>query len=188
MLRFILASITGLAVSAALALNTAHAQDILVSAYHLDMIENPSEPARWWKQINPQDGEAILNTIATDYGYPGGGTTVINTVNAVIGHSDHGEDHKGWFQSPVGYTVCSAYVQNPSVNCNGTFAGSYRSADDPNSGGIDGLHYYIVVPVPNIGGGRCWAEGTVVITFVNAIKKPQFPCHRSGEIAFHYGR
>jgi hypothetical protein len=104
--------------------------------------------------------------------------------------SNAGNEHKGVIQAPVGYTVCRAYAKNPSVNCNGTLTGSYRTADDPGSGGYDGLHYYIVVPTPGIGAGRCWVDATIVVEFLRATpgNRSRHNCDQSGTIAFHYGK
>jgi len=185
-----------LAISAvALLSQTAHpasaqSPEILVDARHLDQVENPSELDRWRKVVDSQEVRAIGDAITTYYGCAGCYSMVGDGINTIVPLPSSGEEHKGVIQAPVGYTVCRAYVQNPSVNCNGTFTGSYRTADDPNSAHLDGLHYYIVVPKPAIGAGRCWVDGTVVVEFALASpgNREKLKCHASGTVAFHYGK
>jgi hypothetical protein len=171
----------------------AAAEDVLVVAKHIDQVENPRELEKLWKEvINTPVAKTVADAVVSLYtGCVGCTTVAINFINTNVVHfRDAGEEHVGAIQAPVGYTVCRAYVMSPSVNCNGTFTGSYRRADDPASGKIDGLHYYIVVPRPAAFGGRCWVEGTIVVTFINArADNPLWPkCAKSGEIAFHYGK
>ena len=184
-LTFLLAPIVALPKVAA-------TEDVLVLAKHIDKVENPRELERSWKDTtNP----AILETVKEMLPFTGCADcpdTVIEFIDDVkVEHlRDAGEEHVGAIKAPDGYTVCRAYVISPSVNCNGTFTGSYRRANDPGSGKIDGLHYYIVVPRSSVVGGRCWVEGTIVITFIEArAGNPlRSKCANSGEIAFHYGK
>jgi hypothetical protein len=184
-----------LAISAAALLSQAahpaNAQSpLLVDARHLDQVENPSELDRWRKVLDTQEVRAIGDAITTYYGCVGCYSMVGDGINEIVPLPSGGEEHKGVIQAPVGYTVCRAYVKDPSVNCDGTFTGSYRTADDPNSANLDGLHYYIVVPTPAIGAGRCWVDGTVVVEFALASpgNRERLKCAASGTIAFHYGK
>ncbi|MER8977195.1 MULTISPECIES: hypothetical protein [unclassified Mesorhizobium] len=192
MRSFVFASLTVAATITALPLNAAPKKDILAVAERLNKVENPSEIDRWWTSvINTDEGKFVLDIVATYFGYPGGGTAVVEGIDAIVGpHRDEGNQHWGTIQAPVGYTVCTAFVRDPSLNCNGTFSGTLRTADHPDSGRIDGLHWYMVVPRPHeVGGGRCWVDGTVVVTFVRAEKKPQFQCHPvNGAREFAYGK
>jgi hypothetical protein len=165
-------------------------QEILVDAIHLDQVENPAELDRWRKVLDTQEVRAIGDAVSTYYGCVGCYSMVGNVINTIKPLSNAGNEHKGVIQAPVGYTVCRAYAQNPSVNCNGTLTGSYRTADDPASGNYDGLHYYIVVPTPGIGAGRCWVDATVVVEFLRATpgNRSRHNCAASGTIAFHYGK
>lgn len=186
-------SVAALSVAMMLDCATAIAQQskMLASVYDLNIVESPSEFDRWWREIiNTPEGKAALDAVAAYFGCEGCGTAFVEGVNAVRQQRDEGNEHKGWIQAPVGYTICRAWVVDPSVNCNGTFTGSYRRADDPASGGIDGLHYYMVVPTPRIGAGRCWVDGDVNVTFALAQSENEYlsKCGQSGEIAFHYGK
>jgi hypothetical protein len=143
-------------------------QEILVDARHLDKVENPSEIGRWQKVLSTPEVQAIGDAVTTAYGCVGCYSMVATGVNTVVPLSNAGNDHKGVIQAPVGYTVCRAYAKDPSLNCDGTLTGSYRTADDPGSGGYDGLHWYIVVPTPGIGKGSCWVEATIVVEFLRA--------------------
>jgi hypothetical protein len=170
---------------------SASAQDILVEARNLDHVNNPAELERWWTDVEDTTVvKAIGEAVASYYGCRGCVTAFHNAVNNVVHFSNGPQDFSGAIQSPNGYTVCRAYVMNPSVNCNGTFTGSYRTAKDPHSGGIDGLHWYMVVPRPGLFAGRCWANGTVVVEFARAsLPNPAVAkCGETGTIAFHYGR
>jgi hypothetical protein len=164
--------------------------EILITARHLDQVENPSEVDRWRKVIDDQEVRVIGDAVTTYYGCVGCYSMVGDAINNIVPFGANGQEHKGVIQAPVGYTVCRAYVKNPSVNCNGTFNGSYRTADDPNSARYDGLHWYMVVPTPGIGGGRCWSEGTIVVEFIKASpgNREKRQCHKSGEVAFQYGK
>jgi hypothetical protein len=173
-------------------INNASAQDVLVQAVNLDHVNNPGDFARWWHDVEDTTiVRSIGEAVASYYGCVGCVTALHNGVNNLLHFNLNGpQDFSGAIRSPEGYTVCHAYVMNPSVNCNGTFTGSYRTADDPHSANIDGLHWYIVVPRPRVGAGRCWVNGTVVVSFVRAT--PDNPerskCGKTGTIAFHYGK
>jgi hypothetical protein len=184
----------GLGVSPSIAQN-GPTKDVVVVAQDLSRVENPSEIERWWTSVfNTQEGKAILDGVALYFGYPGGGTAAIEGINAITGpKKDAGNEHWGTIQAPKDYTVCIAKVHNPSLNCNGTFTGVLRTADHRDSGGIDGLHWYMVVPQPGLGGGKCWANGAVEVTFVRASKKAQFgdkchPVNTNTPAEFHYGK
>lgn len=169
---------------------SAAAPKILVAAQHLDQVENPSEIQRWRKVVDSREARAIGDAVTSYYGCVGCYSMVGNVINKISPIPTGSEEHKGAIQSPSGFTICRAYVKDPSVNCNGTFTGTYRTADDPNSGKIDGLHWYIVVPKPAIAAGRCWVDGTVVVEFVKATanNRKHMKCHQSGQMAFHYGK
>jgi hypothetical protein len=111
-------------------------------------------------------------------------------INKIVPLPSSGESHNGVIQAPVGYIVCRAYVKDPSVNCNGTFTGCFRTAVDKDSAHLDGLHWGMVVPKPGIGAGRCWVDGTVVVEFIKASpgNRAKMKCHATGEVAFHYGK
>jgi hypothetical protein len=113
---------------------------IYVNALHLDHVENPSELDRWRKQVlDTKETRAIGDTITSYYGCTGCYSMVGNALNKVAPLPSGGIEHKGVIQAPPGYTVCRAYAKSPSVNCNGTLTGSYRTADDPVSAHLDGL-------------------------------------------------
>ena len=162
--------------------------DILIEARNLHHANNPAALERWWQDV--EDTAGIGEAVASAYGCVGCVTAFYKAVNNVVHFSNGPQDFSGAIQSPVGYTICRANVMNPSVNCNGTFTGSYRTADDPNSASIDGLHWYIVVPPPGLFQDACWANGTVVVEFARAT--PDNParskCGKSGTVAFHYGK
>jgi len=165
----------------------------LVDAKQINQVENSRELELLWTQvINTPLAKTIADAVVTFYtGCAGCTTTGINFINANIVHfNDDGETHVAAMQAPVGYTICHAYVMDPSVNCDGTFTGTYRKATDPASAHIDGLHYYLVVPKPAAFAGRCWVNGTIVATFVYAgSENPQLAtCGQSGAVAFHYGK
>lgn len=172
--------------------NCANAQEVLVTAENLDHVENPSDLERVWKVVDTSQAKLIGDAIATYYGCPGCVTASFKFIDDahVIHFGDSGIEHRGAIQAPVGYTVCRAYVMNPSVNCNGTFTGYYCTADDPHCAHIDGLHWYIVVPQPGIGQGRCWVDGTVVVEFLQATpgNRVQHNCGQPNTVAFHYGK
>lgn len=170
----------------------ANAQEVLVVAKNLDTVNNPAELERVWRVIDTDQVKLVGDAIAAYYGCPGcvsASFAFIDNAN-VLHFSDAGEDHKGAIQAPVGYTICRAYVLSPSVNCGGTFTGYYCTADHPNCAHIDGLHWYMVVPRPGVGQGRCWANGTVVVEFLNATpgNRAQHNCGQPFTVAFHYGR
>lgn len=167
---------------------SAQGTDILVDARRLNKVENPSELDRWRKVIDAREARLIGDAITSYYGCVGCYSRVGDAINTIVPLPAGGEEHKGVVQAPVGYTVCRAYVKNPSVTCNGTFTGSYRTANDPNSANLDGLHWYMVVPKPKPGKGRCWVDGTVVVEFVKAEIRSKMKCRSTGEIAFHYGK
>jgi hypothetical protein len=172
------------AASLTIASNHANAQDTLVVAKRLDIVENPNLPMSAWKAISSQEAQTIFSALGwTEL------RSAIQFVNALnlVNFGGSGEEHKGAIQAPPGYTVCHAVVPGgASITCGGTFAGSYRTADDPNSANIDGLHYYIVTPKARAFQGRCWSDGTIVVTFVQAALRSQFNCGQSGEVAFYY--
>ena len=115
-----------------------------------------------------------------------------NTINHISPNNQGSEEHHGVIQAPVGYTVCRAYLVEPtSVTCNGTLTGGYRTADDPNSGRMDGLHWYMVVPHPaGIGPGRCWVDAGIRVEFLRATpgNRQRRNCGASGDVAFHMGK
>ena len=160
----------------------ANAQDTVVLAKHLDIVEEPNLPVSAWKAISSPVAQQILSAVG--WTELRAGIQLIKSLG-LISFEDRGEEHKGAIQSPNGYSVCHAKVENPSVNCGGTFAGSYRTWDDPANGGVDGLHYYIVVPQPGAFSGRCWSEGIILITFVPAYRRSQFNCAPTGTVAFY---
>lgn len=191
--RFVIISASSLFFMPWSSLCFAQTKDVLMTAQRLNKVENPSEIARWWTSvINTKEGKAIADMLATSFGYPRGGAAAIEGIAAIVGPGRNaGNEHWGTIQAPVGYTACTAFVREPSVNCNGTFTGVLRTADHSQSGGIDGLHWYMVVPRPNIGAGRCWVDGIVVVTFVRASKKADFKCQTpnvTSSPAFHYGK
>lgn len=174
---------------------SAHAQEhkVLYSTYRLNIVENPGEFSRWWNNvIDTQEGRAAANTVAAFFDCIGCGTAIIEGVNSlnIVEQRHEGNEHVGYLQSPSGYRLCKSWVVDPSLNCNGTFTGRYRSAADPGGGHVDGLHYYLVVPAPREGGGRCWVDGLVNMAFIE--DKPDNPlaadCLQSVSIAFHYGK
>jgi hypothetical protein len=163
------------------------AQETLVVAKNIDHVEQPNLLQQLWKTVDSDQAKAILATLG--WSEVLGGVELLDQVN-VIHFSDSGIDLSGAIQAPVSYTVCHAYIKDPSVNCNGTLTGSYRTADDPHSAKIDGLHYYIVVPKPAAFAGRCWVNGTIIVTFIKADPgaRSKFNCGQTGTIAFHYGK
>ena len=166
------------------------AGEILVDVRRLDRVENPSEFERWRRVLDTQEARYVGDAVTSYFGCVGCYSLVGDGLNRIVPLQSSGEEHRGVIQAPIGYTVCRAYVRSPSVNCNGTFTGSYRTADDPNSAMLDGLHFYIVVPKPRIGAGRCWVNGTVVVEFVRATpgNRQRRNCASSGSVAFHYGK
>jgi hypothetical protein len=164
--------------------------EILVEARHLEQVENPGEIDRWRKVIDAQEVRAIGDAVTTYYRCTGCYSMVGDAINTTVPLKDAGNEHSGVIQAPVSYTVCRAYGKDQSLNCNGTLTGSYRTADDKNSGGHDGLHWYIVVPKPGVGHGRCWVDATIVVEFLYASpgNREKHNCGKTGTIAFHYGK
>lgn len=194
----------------------AFAQDpeFLVDVRRLNKVENPTDISVWVgyngncqpgsPRCAPNDESRnsviwISDRPATEFA-----TTPIGPVNSNIYVEKDGNSYRGWIQAPVDYTVCKAAVNQfdgnrpadsfrggygPSLNCGNTFNASYRTADDPESAKIDGLHFYMVVNKPKLFGGRCWVDGVVTVTFVRASSKNKYDfCRKSGEIAWTYGK
>jgi hypothetical protein len=186
---------------------------VVAATYHMDTVENPSEGSRWWKLIDTPQGAAVLNAGGAALGLPGAGTAALkigDKIPGIGGNSavtdirnvglnavsitnvrDAGEEHTGAFRAPQGYSVCNAICGSPSVNCNGTLAGSLRTKDDPASGGFDAFWYYVVVPKPGIGAGKCWAEcNPLRVTFVRYDLRASFAgtCGKTGSVPFYDSR
>jgi hypothetical protein len=148
---------------------TAINEDIVIVAKRLEQVENPAVLENFCKNLDTAQGKKVADTLTTYfYNCKDCGTKAIENVDADVGHTkDTDIEHSGYIQSPVNYTVCHAYAEDTSVSCNGTFTGSYRTADDRGSqtsnGRIDGLHWYIVVPKPaGLFPGGCSVKGTVL--------------------------
>jgi hypothetical protein len=155
---------------------------LIVTQKHLDKVESPD--AKYWIDIIKVAGSAI----ATAYGYPEAAVAIQDIPSR--NSKDQGNEHWGHIQAPVGYTTCDAYVVDPSLTCNSTFTGVIRTADHPGSGGIDGLHWYIVVPKPSGAfPGRCWVDGYVVVIFADASQGRPSSCKAANNgPTFHYGK
>lgn len=179
----------------------AKAQDFQVDVRRLDQVENPSELQRWGHIADTPEGKALIAIGLSYFGVPPAyAATAATAITAAMGNFPaSGTSHVGYIQAPVGYTVCHAEVHQwdpnkpdhiggygPSLNCGNTFNATYRTADDPHSANIDGLHWYMVVNRPGIGAGSCWVDGMVSVFFVKYEKKGNYNCAHSGDVAWTY--
>jgi hypothetical protein len=166
-------------------------KDTLIFAAHLDKYKAPNAIESWRRLLDAKETRAVGDAITTFFDCPGCYSMVGDGINAVVPFSAEGNEYKGVVQAPAGYTVCHAVAKDPSLTCNGTLTGSYRTADDPKSAHYDGLHWYMVVAKPSgIGAGGCWVEATIVVEFIRATpgNRQRRKCPASGTIAFHYGK
>ncbi|RWE25220.1 MAG: hypothetical protein EOS41_12290 [Mesorhizobium sp.] len=103
-----------------------------------------------------------------------------------------GNQHWGYVQSPVGYTVCASRPTSEStLNHCATLTGVITTADkSPDH--IDGLHFYIVVPESGgIYGNGCKVDRKVVTLFVDASAgRPSYcqPANVYVPPTFHLGK
>ena len=155
---------------------------IVSTQKHLSHVESPD--GKYWIDVV----KVVASAIATYYGYPEAAVAIENIPS--VNSRNQGIEHWGYIQAPVGYTTCRSYVVEPSLTCDATFTGVIRTADHPDSGKIDGLHWYIVVPKPaGAFPGRCWVDGYVVVEFSDASKgRPEVcqPANDSSQPAFNY--
>jgi hypothetical protein len=117
-------------------------------------------------------------------------TQIISDVK-VVHFSDTGFGDQSAIVAPVGYTICHATMKDLSVTCNGSLTAVYRTAVDPDSRKIDGLHYSITYAKPDAAAvqpspGKCSIAGEIVVTFVELNRRSQFKCGETGSLAFQY--
>ena len=167
------------------------AQSTLVLVKNIDHVEHFSLLEKLWKSISQKKAEGILASIK----WPELKDPTLRVIdNATVVHfSDTDVEHKGAIKAPPGYTVCHADVKTPVVTCNGTFGGYYRTAEDQKSEGIDGLHYFLVVPEESLKAaqplpGKCLVDSTIIVTFVTKDASTRFNCSSTGMLAFQYGK
>ena len=182
-----------LAVSATLTSHAkvSRAQNTLVLAKNIDHVEHFSLLEQLWKSIDQKKVERILASLK----WPELKDPTLRIIDnaAVVHFSDTDVEHKGAIKAPIGYTVCHADVKAPIVTCNGTFGGYYRTAEDQNSEGIDGLHYFLVVPQESLEAvkplpGKCFVDATIIVTFVVKGLTTRFKCNSTGTLAFKQGK
>jgi hypothetical protein len=179
-----------------LCLTPALAQDTLVLVKDIDRVEHLNLLEKLWKAVDNATEKSLTSHIdwpelKTSPSFLGGVT--------VVHFSDTGFEDDGAIEAPVGYTICHATIREPSVTCNGWVTAEYRTAADPDSKKVDGLHYNVTFekpkptsekPNPTIAQpppGKCWLYGTMVVTFVLQSKRSTFKCGQTGTVAFHYG-
>lgn len=165
-----------------------NAQDVLVQKFMFNKIKHPNEIQFILTTITSDEFRAAASAIATAYGIPP--NVIVTTIGVAEAlrkaESKSGDELRGAFQSPPGYTICEAIWHNPSLNCGNTFNASYRRAK-AGGGGLDGLHWYGVVRRPRPGQGRCWIDGVVEIRFVKAEQRARYPCQPYGICAWLEG-
>jgi hypothetical protein len=165
------------------------AQDTLVLVKDIDRVEHLNLLEQLWKAVdNAKERSLISQMDWSELKVPAdfiGGVTVVH-------FSDSGFADDSAIEAPVGYTICHATIKEPSVTCSGSITAEYRTAADPGSKKIDGLHYNVAFEKPNPTvaqplPGKCWLYGTIVVTFVLQSKRSTFKCGETGTVAFHYG-
>jgi hypothetical protein len=167
------------------------AQSTLVLVKNIDHVEHFSLLEKLWKSIDPKKAGGILASLK----WPELKDPSIRIIDeaTIVHFSDTDIEHKGAIKAPAGYTVCHAEVKTPIVTCNGTFGGYYRTAEDKNSEGIDGIHYFLVVPEESLKTakplpGKCFVDATIIMTFVIKGVSTRFNCNSTGILAFQYGK
>jgi hypothetical protein len=113
--RFAIISASSMVLMSWSSLGFAQSKDVLMVAQRLNKVENPSEIDRWWTSvINTQEGKTIADMVATYFGYPGGGTTAIEGIAAIVGPGRNaGNEHWGTIKAPVDYTVMYRLCARP---------------------------------------------------------------------------
>jgi hypothetical protein len=147
---------------------SARAQDALVLIKNIDHVEHPNLLEKLWKVVDLKQEQVILSSL----GWPELKASLRFLDGANVVHFS-GADHedKVVIEAPVGYSICHAYLKDPSVTCSGTLTGEYGVAGESKNKNNDGLQFAIIFPKINPGEksplpGKCWLKGTVVMTFV----------------------
>src|SRR5579872_910080 len=176
----------------------ADAQLTLVLVKYIDHVEHPNLLEELWRDVDSSQRKVLLSEpnwpelkpIVAQHD-----TAPLEVPTHIIGgvkvahFSDTGfEDHSA-IETPIGYTICHAAMKDLSVTCNGSLSAVYRTAVDPDSKKIDGLHYTIVYAKPDAAAsqpspGKCSISGAIVVTFVVPNRRSQFKCGETGSIAF----
>jgi hypothetical protein len=167
------------------------AQSTLVLIKNIDHVEHFILLEKLWKPVDPKKTEGILASLK----WPELKDPSIRIIDGVtvVHFSDTDIEHKGAIKAPTGYTICHADVKMPSVTCNGTFGSYYRTVEDQNSEGIDGLHYFLVLPEKSLKAaqplpGKCFVDATIVATFVIKGAGARFKCGSTATLAFQSGK
>jgi hypothetical protein len=192
-MRALIAAAVILAVGTALTSypKISRAQSTLVLVKNLDHIEHFILLEKLWKPVDLKKTGGILASLK----WPELKDPSIRIIDGatVVHFSDTDIEHKGAIMAPTGYTICHADVKMPSVTCNGTFGSYYRTVQDQNSEGVDGLHYFLVVPETSLKAaqplpGKCFVDAIIVVTFVVKGTNNRFNCSSTGTLAFQSGK
>jgi|SRR5579863_5848311 len=166
----------------------AFAQETLVLVKDIERVEHLNLLEQLWKAVdNVKQRSVISQTDWPELKVPVdfvGGVTVVH-------FSDTGFTDESAIKAPVGYTICHAAIKEPLITCNGSITSVYRTAADPDSKNVDGLHLNISFDKPDPAAtqprpGKCWLSGTIIVTFVVQSKRSAFKCAETGATAFHY--
>jgi hypothetical protein len=178
----------------------ADAQVTLVLVKEIDHVEHLNLLDKLWRDVDASRHKVLLsepNWSEIKPVLPQHNTTplvvptqIISDVK-VIHFLDTGFEDQSTIVSPAGYTICHAAMKDLSVTCKGSLTAVYRTAIDPDSKKIDGLHYTITYTKPDAAAvqpspGKCSISGEFVVTFVELNRRSQFKCGETGSVSFQY--
>jgi hypothetical protein len=178
----------------------ADAQVTLVLVKDIDHIEHLNLLERLWRDVDASRYKILLSEPnwpelkpivpqhnTTPLTVP---TQIMNDAK-IVHFSDTGFEDQSAIAAPIGYTICHAAMKDLLVSCSGSLTAVYRTATDPDSREIDGLHYSITYVKPAAAAvqpspGKCSISGELVVTFVELNRRSQFKCGDTGSLAFQY--
>ena len=176
-----------LAVSFLLALaygTAASAQpEMLVQQFQFDKVSDP----RQIKPILSAAGSKEFQSAQTAVGKMFGAAapklpTMVGIANVTTRQTqDVGGEHYGYWQSPTGYTICRADIENPRFSNMSTFNVSLRHPH-PNRISIDGAYYHFMSG--NSAAGPSGIDGTVTLAYVLPQLRDKYHCGEYGTCAW----
>lgn len=160
--------------------------ELLVQQFRFDKVGEPNQIKLVLKAVESKDFQAALQVVGKMFGTDASALQKVAGIANVTTQptEDDGGQHYGHWQSPAGYTICKADLENPSFKNMTTFNVSLRHTH-PNRITIDGAYYHFVTGKPAGSGlGSSGITGTVTLTYVQSELRDKYQCSEYGTCAW----
>jgi hypothetical protein len=152
--------------------------ELLVQQFRFDKVSNPNQIRPVLSATDSKEFQSALTVAGKMFGATPALPSIVGIANVMTMQTqDVGGEHYGYWQSPAGYTVCRADLENAKFNNMSTFDVSLR-LPHPNRISIDGAFYHFMSG--KAAPGDSWIDGTVTLTYVQLGLRNKYNCTPHG--------